>query len=76
MGKLMIIFRFTSHHPKDPRVLQAISRMNYIHSHYEKSGKISNDDLLYTLSVFITGPVDWVKMYEWREMNLMEICGK
>jgi len=29
--------------------------MNTIHSRYQKAGKISNDDLLYTLSVFITG---------------------
>jgi len=43
--------------------------MNYIHSRYQKAGKISNDDLLYTLSVFITEPINWVEMYEWREMS-------
>ncbi|KAJ6490295.1 hypothetical protein C8R47DRAFT_1319986 [Mycena vitilis] len=37
--------------PKDPRNALALARMNYIHSHY----KISNDDFLYTMSVFIFG---------------------
>lgn len=43
-------WRFSAHHPKSERVIQAISRMNYIHGVYQKSGKISNNDLLYTLS--------------------------
>jgi hypothetical protein len=46
-----------SHPPKSERAIKAIARMNYIHSTYQKAGKISNDDLLYTLSVFITGKV-------------------
>jgi hypothetical protein len=34
--------------------------MNYIHSLYIKSGKISDTDLLYTMSVFITEPITYV----------------
>ncbi len=41
-------------------------------SGYQKSGKISQDDLLYTLSVFITEPISWVSKYEWRKMTDME----
>jgi hypothetical protein len=48
--------------------------MNYIHSGYQASGKISHDDLLYTLSVFMTEPVRWVSRYEWRDFTPMEIC--
>lgn len=48
--------------------------MNYIHSRYIKAGKISNEDLLYTLSVFITEPVSWIARYEWRSLSDMEIC--
>jgi hypothetical protein len=48
--------------------------MNYIHSGYQKAGKISQDDLLYTLSVFITEPITWVGKYEWRAMTDMEKC--
>ncbi|CAD6438931.1 453779fa-ed3f-4fdf-beaf-caf21e4ec5ff [Sclerotinia trifoliorum] len=70
----ILIGEFSSHPPLHPRVLKAISRMNYLHSGYQKAGKISNDDLLYTLSVFITEPINWVNKYEWREFNDMEIC--
>lgn len=48
--------------------------MNYIHSQYQKAGKISNADLLYTLSVFITEPISWIPKYEWRSLTPMEIC--
>lgn len=51
----LLIAEFATHHPKDKRTIKAIARMNTIHSLYQKAGKISNDDLLYTLSVFITG---------------------
>lgn len=70
----VLIQEFAGHHPKSERVIKALARMNYIHSRYQKAGKISNDDLLYTLSVFITEPVSWVEKYEWRSMNEMEIC--
>jgi len=46
-----------------------MARMNYIHSRYQKAGKISNNDMLYTLSVFITEPISWVDKYEWRVMS-------
>jgi hypothetical protein len=48
--------------------------MNYIHSQYQKAGKISNEDMLYTLSVFITEPIRWINDYEWRPMTDMEVC--
>ncbi|KAH8808385.1 hypothetical protein F5884DRAFT_673284 [Xylogone sp. PMI_703] len=70
----VLIGEFYSHHPRSERAIKAIARMNYIHKHYQKAGKISNDDLLYTLSVFITEPISWVERYEWRPMNDMEIC--
>ncbi|KAF7911975.1 uncharacterized protein EAE98_011732 [Botrytis deweyae] len=70
----VLIAEFSSHHPLHPRVLKAISRMNYLHSGYQKAGKILNDDLLYTLSVFITEPISWIGDWEWRTLNEMEIC--
>jgi hypothetical protein len=45
-----------------------------ISSLYQKKNLISNDDMLYTLSLFVLEPVRWVKRYEWREMTEMEIC--
>ncbi|KAI9050743.1 hypothetical protein LZ554_004863 [Drepanopeziza brunnea f. sp. 'monogermtubi'] len=69
----ILIQEFSGHHPKSARVIKALARMNYIHSRYQKAGKISNSDLLYTLSVFVTEPIAWVTRYEWRAMTPMEI---
>lgn len=33
-----------------------------------------DDDMLYTLSVFVTEPVIWTARFEWREMTPMEVC--
>ncbi|EGE01608.1 hypothetical protein TEQG_00654 [Trichophyton equinum CBS 127.97] len=54
--------------------LLAISRMNNIHQTYQRAGKISNDDLLYTLGLFAYLPVRWVGKYDWRELTDMEKC--
>ncbi|KAJ5047122.1 uncharacterized protein L3040_002965 [Drepanopeziza brunnea f. sp. 'multigermtubi'] len=56
----ILIQDFSGHHPKSARVIKALARMSYIHSCYQKAGKISNSDLLYTLSVFVTEPIAWV----------------
>ena len=70
----MLIGEFLVHDPREQRTVEAIARMNYLHSPYVKVGKISNDDLLYTLSVFITEPISWINRYEWRETTDLEIC--
>jgi hypothetical protein len=48
--------------------------MNYLHGRYQKAGKISNDDMLFTLSLFVTEVERWVGLYEWRNLTPMEIC--
>jgi hypothetical protein len=60
--------------PDSDRANSAIARMNYIHSVYQKSGQISNDDMLYTLSLFALEPYRWVSRYEWRQLTDLEIC--
>lgn len=47
--------------------------MNFLHSHYKNAGKISNADFLYTLSVCVTEPIRFMKLYEWRKLNDMEV---
>ncbi|KAL9636285.1 MAG: hypothetical protein Q9164_002911 [Protoblastenia rupestris] len=71
---VVLVAEFTGYHPKSPRVIEAIGRMNYIHSKYQKAGKISNDDMLYTLSLFALEPVRWIGRYEWRELEDFEKC--
>jgi len=70
----VLITEFVSHPPRDERTIKAIARMNYLHSGYQKTGKILQDDLLYTLSVFITEPISWVSRFEWRSHTQMEMC--
>lgn len=70
----VLIREFMGHAPTNRRTLEAISRMNYIHSGYQKSGKISNDDMLYTLSLFVAEPIRWIDRYEWRTLEAFEKC--
>ncbi|ORY75123.1 hypothetical protein BCR37DRAFT_395626 [Protomyces lactucae-debilis] len=44
----------------------AIARINYIHGRY--GSKISQDDLLYTLSLFVIEPMTWSKRFAVRSM--------
>ncbi|KAF1814269.1 hypothetical protein P152DRAFT_465172 [Eremomyces bilateralis CBS 781.70] len=70
----VLIGEFVINPPDSERTINAISRMNYLHSGYRKSGKISNDDLLYTLSLFALEPIKFVGMYEWRGNSELEKC--
>ncbi|KAM3065133.1 hypothetical protein ACMFMG_006106 [Clarireedia jacksonii] len=70
----VLIGEFSSFRPNHPRVLKAIARMNYLHAPYQKANQITQPDLLYTLSVFITEPITFIEQYEWRSLTPMEIC--
>ncbi|KAI1459849.1 hypothetical protein F4805DRAFT_33536 [Annulohypoxylon moriforme] len=70
----VLIGEFMMNPPTSERAVQGIARMNFLHSKYIKEGTISNDDLLYTLSVFITEPERFARMYDWRPLNEMEYC--
>ena len=70
----MLISEFMGHDPTAERTRQAIGRMNYIHSGYRKSGKILDDDMLYTLALFACEPVRWINKYEWRQLEDFEVC--
>lgn len=69
---LISMFMFNA--PDSEETLQAISRINFLHSKYIEEGTISQADLLYTLSVFVMEPPRFARLYEWRAMNEMEIC--
>jgi len=70
----VLILEFCLNNPSSERSMQAIVRMNYIHSRYIKAGKISNDDLLYTLSLFALEPTRWINDHEWRHLSDLEMC--
>lgn len=69
-----LITEFMVNSPSSDRAINAIARMNYLHRGYQKSGKILDSDMLYTLSLFASEPPRWVKKYEWRELSDMELC--
>lgn len=48
--------------------------MNYLHDRYRKAGKISDKDMLYTLSLFTLEPIRWTHAYEWRPLTDLERC--
>ena len=70
----LLISEFMGYKPTEERTREAIARMNYIHSGYRKSGKLLDDDMLYTLSLFVSEPVRWINKYEWRKLEDMELC--
>lgn len=71
---VVLIAEFMGYHPTSARSIEAIGRMNYIHSQYQKSGQILDDDLLYTLALFAGEPVRWIDKYEWRKLEDFERC--
>ncbi|KAF2866702.1 hypothetical protein BDV95DRAFT_598606 [Massariosphaeria phaeospora] len=68
----ILIGEFLSQSPTSDRANAAIARMNFIHSRYKT--KISNDDNIYTLSLFVLEIERWVATYEWRPLTPMELC--
>lgn len=60
--------------PASEKAFIATARLNYLHGHYIKQGKISNDDMLYTLTLFTNQPPEWINRYEWRQLTDLELC--
>ena len=60
--------------PGSRRAIEAVARTRFLHAGYRKSGKISDDDMLYTLSLFVLEPIRWVAQYEWRSLTHLERC--
>ncbi|KAI0390836.1 hypothetical protein F5Y17DRAFT_38843 [Xylariaceae sp. FL0594] len=69
-----LINEFMISPPHSERSMRALARTNFLHSKYIREGSITNEDLLYTLSVFVTEPARFARLYEWRSFNEMEWC--
>lgn len=68
----VLMFEIEGSSPSSARWHEAVARTNRIHEAYRKSGKISNEDMLYTLSLFAGEPLKWITSYEWRGFTIME----
>ncbi|CAF0720729.1 unnamed protein product [Adineta ricciae] len=66
----VILGEFFYHELDSDRGRMGLARMNYLHGLY--GNRISNDDMLYTLSLFILEPIRWIKKYEWRSLVPIE----
>ncbi|KAI1452440.1 hypothetical protein F4805DRAFT_28548 [Annulohypoxylon moriforme] len=51
------------------RWVQAMGRTRAIHAAYRKSGKVREDDMLYTLAALATQPVRLINAWEWRRLT-------
>ncbi|WQF75423.1 Putative ER-bound oxygenase mpaB/mpaB'/Rubber oxygenase, catalytic domain-containing protein [Colletotrichum destructivum] len=58
--------------PDSRRNIDAIARINFLHSRWRQAGKISNDDMLFTLGLFVLEPIRWTALYEWRDLTMFE----
>ncbi|KAG5295123.1 hypothetical protein I7I48_11881 [Histoplasma ohiense] len=70
----VLISEFVGNPPASERAKAAIARMNYLHNGYRMSGKILDDDMLFTLSLFTLEPIRWINRYEWRKVSELEVC--
>lgn len=70
----IIITKVVLNKPGSEKAVKGIARMNYLHGRYIKAGKISNDDMLYTLSLFALEPIRWTAKFGWRSITDFERC--
>lgn len=63
----LLISEVTQNPLDSKRSVTAIRRINAIHNMYK--GQISNEDMIYVLSVFIFEPIRWIETVEWRTLT-------
>lgn len=60
--------------PSSPRAHASFARTRFLHAGYRASGKILDDDMLYTLSLFALQPIRFIDRFEWRRLSDLERC--
>ncbi|KAJ9615189.1 hypothetical protein H2200_001263 [Cladophialophora chaetospira] len=70
----VMITEIVLNQPGSARSLDAIARMNWLHDRYRRAGKISDEDMLYTLTLFLLEPMRWTERFEWRTLSDLEKC--
>ncbi|KAI0159978.1 hypothetical protein GGR52DRAFT_563795 [Hypoxylon sp. FL1284] len=56
------------------RWVEAMARTRAIHATLRKSGKVREEDMLYTLAALATQPVRLINAWEWRQVTDAELC--
>lgn len=57
-------------------MFDSIARMNFLHNRYRRKGQISDEDMLYTLSLFALEPSRWTSRMDWRPFSDVELCAE
>ncbi|KAI2473136.1 hypothetical protein F4781DRAFT_223114 [Annulohypoxylon bovei var. microspora] len=70
----ILITEIVLNEPSSIRVIDGVARINYLHGRYRKSGKITDNDMLYTLGLFALEPIRWNAKYDWRFLTDVEKC--
>lgn len=60
--------------PTSARAYASLARTRFLHSGYRASGKILEDDMLYTLALFALQPIKFIDKFEWRKLSDLERC--
>lgn len=60
--------------PGSVRAMEAVARTNFLHAPYRRAGRILDDDMLYTLSLFTLEGMRWTDAYDYRRLTDMERC--
>ena len=68
----VLVAEFVGREYGSPQWVAATSRMNCLHGLYQREGKISDQDMLYTLALFAREPLAWIDRWEWRKLNEVE----
>ncbi|RYP93702.1 hypothetical protein DL770_000233 [Monosporascus sp. CRB-9-2] len=70
-----ILLRESQTQPRDTeRYMNAVARMNYLHTRYRKAGKILDEDLLHTLGDGALEILHVIDSEEWRKLTDVEKC--
>ncbi|KAF7589609.1 hypothetical protein BBP40_004023 [Aspergillus hancockii] len=69
-----LIQEFMGHSPSSRRACLSIARTRFLHQNYRASGKILENDMLYTLGLFAIQPIRFIEKYEWRKLTDLEKC--
>ena len=62
--------------PSSYRMFDSIARINFLHNRYRRKGQISDEDMLYTLSLFVLEPSRWTSWMDWRGFSEVEMCAE
>ncbi|KAJ5360755.1 hypothetical protein N7517_009946 [Penicillium concentricum] len=70
----VLVQEMVGNNPTSERAYLGLARTRYLHSGYRASGKILDDDMLYTLALFALEPIRFINRYEWRQLSDLERC--